>query len=77
MLSVGSIQCQLMSQDSREHDTEQEYAIRAATLALSHAKDKRKELSSLIQEFPVLVEDEWFERVSAEVEETGHFSLYI
>jgi hypothetical protein len=58
-------------------DAEQEYSVRAATLALSHAKDKRKELSSLIREFPVLPKDEWFEGISAEVKKTGRYSLYI
>ena len=52
------------------------YAVRAATVALSHARDKRKELCSLVQSFPALVEHEWFQDVSGAVEESGEFSLY-
>ena len=52
-------------------DPEEEYAIRAASVALSHSKDQRKELALLAQEFPSLAEHEWFEGVSAEVEVSG------
>lgn len=52
------------------------YAVRAATVALSHARDKRAELSSLIQSFPALMEHEWFQDVSAGIEESGKYSLY-
>ena len=52
------------------------YAIRAATLALSHARDKRKELASLVQIFPALIDHEWFQDVSGAVEESGEYSLY-
>ncbi len=58
-------------------DPEEEYAIRAATLVLSHSKDQRKKLAQLRQEFPILVNHEWFEGVSAEVENSGRYSLYI
>ena len=51
-------------------------AIRAATLAVTHSKDKRKVLSLLVQEHPALMEHEWFQDVSAAVEESGDFSLY-
>jgi hypothetical protein len=58
-------------------DPEEEYVVRAATLALSHSKEQRKELSLLAREFPTLAEHEWFEGVSAEVESSGRYSLYI
>jgi hypothetical protein len=35
-------------------DPEEEYAVRAASLALAHSKDQRKELSLLAYEFPAL-----------------------
>jgi hypothetical protein len=53
------------------------YVVRAATVALSHAKDKRKELSSLVQSFPALMEHESFRDISAAVEESGDYSLYL
>jgi len=55
---------------------EKEHAVRAATLALTHSKDKRKELSALMQEHPALMGEEWFQDISAAVEESGEFSLY-
>jgi hypothetical protein len=58
-------------------DPEKEHAVRAATLALTHSKDKRKELSALMQEHPALMDEEWFQEVSAAVNESGEFSLYI
>ena len=57
-------------------DPEKDNAVRAATIALSHAKDKRKELASLRSEHPALIEEEWFQDVSAAVEESGEFSVY-
>jgi hypothetical protein len=57
-------------------DPEKDNAVRAATVALSHAKDKRRELASLRQEYPALTEEEWFQDVSAAVEESGEFSVY-
>lgn len=58
-------------------DPEKEQAVRAATLALTHSKDKRKELLLLTQEHPALMEHEWFQDVSAAVNESGEFSLYL
>ena len=58
-------------------DPEKEHAVRAATLALTHSKDKRKELSALTQEHPALMEEEWFQDVSAAVTQSGDFTLYI
>jgi hypothetical protein len=58
-------------------ESEKDNAVRAATLALSHAKDKRKELALLKQEHPALTNEEWFRDVSAAVEESGQFSVYI
>ena len=57
-------------------DPEKDNAVRAATVALSHARDKRKELALLRQEHPALTEEEWFQDVSAAVEESGEFSVY-
>ena len=57
-------------------DPERDNAVRAATIALSHAKDKRKELVLLKQDYPTLMEEEWFQNVSAAVEESGEFSVY-
>lgn len=51
-------------------------ATRAATLALAHARDKRQELSRLMQEYPSLMEDEWFRDVATAVEESGEYSIY-
>jgi len=58
-------------------DPEEEYSIRAASVALSHSKDQRKELALLAQEFPALAESEWFEGVSSEVEASGRYSIYM
>jgi hypothetical protein len=57
-------------------DPDRDTAVRAATIALSHAKDKRKELVLLKLEYPMLMEEEWFQNVSAAVEESGEFSVY-
>jgi hypothetical protein len=51
-------------------------AVRGATLALSHSREARRELALLLQEYPVLIDDEWFSGVAASVEEEGKFSLY-
>jgi hypothetical protein len=58
-------------------DPEEEYAIRAASVALSHSKDQRKELALLAQDFPSLAKHEWFEGVSAEVETSSRYSIYM
>jgi hypothetical protein len=52
------------------------YAVRAATIVLSHVRDKRSEVLSLIQSYPVLLEHEWFQAVSEAVKESGTYSLY-
>lgn len=52
-------------------------AIRAATLALSHSHDARHELSLLIQDYPALTNEEWFQGIAAVVNETGEFSFYL
>jgi hypothetical protein len=57
-------------------DADTMQAVRAAALALTHSKDKRKELSSLMQEHSALIDHEWFQDVSAAVNESGGFSLY-
>jgi hypothetical protein len=51
-------------------------AVRAATVALSHSRDARQELSLLIQEQPTLMDHEWFREIAAAVQEFGNFSLY-
>ena len=53
------------------------YVVRAATVALSHARDKRKELSSLMQDFPALTDHECFQDISVAVQGSGEYSLYI
>jgi len=58
----------------KDADTTQ--AIRAATLALTHSRDQRKQLATLDADFPNLREDEWFRDVAASVEESGNLSLY-
>lgn len=58
-------------------ESQKDNAVRAATLALSHARDKRKELVSLQRDYPALMEEEWFQEVSTAVEESGQFSVYI
>jgi hypothetical protein len=73
LISKLHIAIRLMVSDS--DDTT--YAVRAATVALSHAKDKRRELSLLAQEFPALTDHEWFQDVSAAISESGDYSLYI
>ncbi len=59
---------------SKEPDATQ--AVRAATLVLTHSRDQRRELSTLLREHPVLMNHEWFQDVSAAVQESGDFSLY-
>ncbi len=51
-------------------------AVRGATLVLSHSREARRELFLLLQEYPALMDDEWFCGVAAAVEECGKFSLY-
>lgn len=51
-------------------------AVRGATLVLSHARDARRNLASLVQQYPALMDDEWFLGVAASVREEGKFSLY-
>jgi hypothetical protein len=55
---------------------ETERATRVATVALSHAHDARAELATLLERWPSLATDEWFEGVAAMVQEEGEFSLY-
>jgi hypothetical protein len=58
----------------RDPDTTQ--AVRAATLALAHSKDKRLELSLLRRDHQELMNDPWFQEVSLVIEEFGDFSMY-
>jgi hypothetical protein len=57
-------------------DPDQTQAVRAATLALTHAKDQQKELAILIAEFPALLEHEWFQEIATLGESPERFSLY-
>jgi hypothetical protein len=58
-------------------DPDSTQAVRAATLALTHSKDQRKELAFLIAEFPALLEHEWFQEIAAGHDETTErFTLY-
>jgi hypothetical protein len=59
-------------------DSDKTHAVRAATLALAHSRrDQRGELELLLQDYPALMEHEWFQDVSAAVKESVEFSLYI
>jgi hypothetical protein len=51
-------------------------AVRAATLALTHSRDQRKQLAILIRNYPTLMEHEWFQELAAAVHEGENFSLY-
>jgi hypothetical protein len=51
-------------------------ATRVATVAMSHARDSREELATLLERFPTLATDEWFVEVAAMVQEQGWLSLY-
>jgi hypothetical protein len=59
-------------------DPDSTQAVRAATLALSHSRrNQRAELELLVRDYPALMEHEWFQDVSAAVQESADFSLYI
>ncbi len=51
-------------------------AARAATIALSHSREARRELARLLEMYPALGSDEWFGGIAAVVEEEGRLSLY-
>ena len=53
-----------------------EYAVRAATLALSHSRNAPADLMLLIAKYPQLQDHEWFEGVAGIVREDGRFSVY-
>ena len=58
-------------------DPDHTQAVRAATLALTHSKDQRKELALLISDFPALMEHEWFQEIAVVLEESPErFALY-
>ena len=58
-------------------DPDHTQAVRAATLALTHSKDQKKERALLVNEFPALMEHEWFQEIAAVLEESSErFSLY-
>jgi len=51
-------------------------AVRAATVALAHSGEARRELALLVQKYPALVADEWFQEVASVVTDFNDFSLY-
>ncbi len=51
-------------------------AVRAATVALAHSRNPRGELSLIIEEYPDVQHDEWFQAVAATVQNFGSFTLY-
>jgi len=57
-------------------DESETYAVRAATLALTHSLDQRKEVKSLIKAYPALLKHEWFQEIAASITEAGDLSLY-
>ena len=58
-------------------DPDHTQAVRAATLALTHSRDQKKQLALLISDFPALMEHEWFQEIAAALEEsTERFALY-
>jgi hypothetical protein len=57
-------------------EEEMTQAVRAATLALTHSRDQRIEIEKLVEEFPALLEHEWFRDVYASVGEAGKLSMY-
>ena len=54
----------------------QKQAVRAATLALTHARDQQKEVNHLTQRYPALLESDWFREVAAAVHQGSRLSLY-
>jgi hypothetical protein len=57
-------------------DTDHTQAVRAASLALTHSRDQRKELSRLVEEYPALRDHEWFQEIAASIRECGSLNLY-
>jgi hypothetical protein len=58
-------------------DEDHTQAVRAATLALTHAKDQQQELAFLIANFPPLIEHEWFQEIAMVFKESvERFTLY-
>jgi hypothetical protein len=57
-------------------NTDATQAVRAATLALTHSRDQRKQLAILISDYPMLMEHEWFQDIAASIIEGGNLSLY-
>lgn len=57
-------------------DPDRTQAVRAATLALAHAKNQRDYLEQIIRDYPALIMHEWFEEIATWVRESGNLSLY-
>lgn len=57
-------------------DSDATQAVRAATLALTHSRDQRQQLATLIHCYPTLTDHEWFQDVASSVQQEGTFSLY-
>lgn len=59
------------------NDSDHTQAVRAATLALTHSRDQKKERELLISDFPPLMEHEWFRGIAATLEESSErFAIY-
>ena len=52
-------------------DPDTTWAVWAASLALTHSRNQRKELVRLVKAFPALMEHEWFQDIAASVNEFG------
>lgn len=58
-------------------DPDHTQAVRAATLAITHSKDRQKQPRLLIKDFPALMEHEWFHDIAASLHESAvPLSLY-
>jgi hypothetical protein len=57
-------------------DPDTTWAVRAASLALTHSRNQRKELVRLVKAFPSLMDHEWFHDIAASVNEFGSLTLY-
>lgn len=58
------------------HGGDEDTAVRAATIALSHSKDARTELARLVEAFPALEANEWFSEIATLIRDQGWLSLY-
>jgi len=66
---IGAVRTFLLEGD-------EDRAVRAATLALSHAKDARTMVARISEMYPSLHDTEWFPAIAEKVEQAGRFSIY-